>query len=154
MTTPFIEYRSGYKYQLAADYTLKTTIKPNNPVDTDFIKLDVDGTLTVKNGFAWDGPSGPVSDNVFNMRASMVHDAFYQLMRRKKVSPRKYRDKADKLFQKLCVEDGVEKKVARAYYAALKIAGAPNAAPENKKRVFRAPMEGQVRERDEFERQR
>ena len=154
MSNSFIQYRSGYKYQLAEDYTIKTTIKPKKRVDTEFITLEMDGTLTVKSGFAWDGPSGPVNDTVFNMRGSMVHDAFYQLMRNRKVSSRKYKDKADKLFKKMCIEDGVEKRVAESYYTALKLAGKPNTDPKNKKRVFRAPLEDQLIERDEFDRRR
>ena len=60
MPNSFIEYRGGYKYQLAADYSIKINIKPEKDIDTKFIKLDTKGNLTIIEGYAWDGPSGPV----------------------------------------------------------------------------------------------
>ena len=38
------------------------------------------GKLTIKAGFAWDGPSGPSIDTKAFIRASLVHDALYRLM--------------------------------------------------------------------------
>ena len=69
MTENVIEYRSGYKYQLAKDYLIATNIKPDKDIDEKFIKLDVNGNLTILEGYAWDGPSGPVLDTKENMRA-------------------------------------------------------------------------------------
>jgi hypothetical protein len=73
------------------------------------------------------------------MRASLVHDAFYQLMRRKKLSRKDYRNKADKLFPKMCRQDGVSKKMALAYYWGLKLGGGPAADPKNAKVIHTAP---------------
>jgi len=139
MAEPFIEYRSGYKYQLATDYEIKTTIKPKKPVDDRFIKMTKDGLLTMIAGYAWDGPSGPVVDRPENMRASLVHDALYQLMRHRRLTAREYKDKADQLFKKLCREDGVPGAVAQAYYLGLQLGGKPNTDPSNKKRILVAP---------------
>ena len=75
-----ISYRSGYKYQLAKNYVQQIKIKPAADItEPDFIKLTKDGTLTVKKGYAWDGPSGPVPDTKENLRASLVHDALYHM---------------------------------------------------------------------------
>lgn len=74
-TEGYILYRSDYKYQLADDYNINISIKPKTNIETKFIELDTDGNLTVKNGYAWDGPSGLVKDTDENMRASLVHDA-------------------------------------------------------------------------------
>jgi len=52
MSNPFIEYRSGYKYQLASDYSIKTNIKPKKEVDEKFLKLDKKGNVTVVEGYA------------------------------------------------------------------------------------------------------
>ena len=71
MAESFIEYRSGYKYQLASDYSIEINIKPAKDIDTKFIKLDTKGNLTIIEGYAWDGPSGPVIDTKENMRASL-----------------------------------------------------------------------------------
>lgn len=59
MCDDFIKYYSGYKYQLAEDYTHKTGIYPDETLDLKFLKLEKDGTLTIRHGYAWDGPSGP-----------------------------------------------------------------------------------------------
>ena len=139
MPNPFIEYRSGYKYQLASDYSIKTNIKPKKEVDEKFIKLDKKSNLTVVEGYAWDGPSGPVVDTKENMRASLVHDALYQLMRHKHLKAKELKDKADKLFKKICIEDGVPPVTAKIYYLGLKMGGKPATDPKNKKKVHRAP---------------
>jgi hypothetical protein len=139
MTDPHIKFRSGYKYQLAADYHIATSIKPPKPIDTDFIDLGVDGNLTVKSGYAWDGTSGPVVDTDRNLRASLVHDALYQLMRQRELKQRAFKNKADRLFQKLCKEDGVPSSVALVYYQALKKLGKPAADPKHAKKVKTAP---------------
>jgi hypothetical protein len=140
MSDSYIEYRSGYKYQLAADYVLETGIKPPAPVDDHrFIGLTSDGRLTVFEGYAWDGPSGPVIDTRKNMRASLVHDAFYQLIRMRYLTLENHKDVADRLFESLCIEDGVSPEIAHVYYVGLKYGGKPSADPKNKKIVRRAP---------------
>ena len=140
MSHPKINYRSGYKYQLHTDYPIKTTIKPEKEIDEKFIKLDLQGNLTILSGYAWDGPSGPVIDTNENMRASLVHDALYQLMRHKKLPSKKCKDKSDKLFKKICIQDGVPSAIANAYYLGLKVGGKPNVKPENKKEIHTAPI--------------
>ena len=140
MPNPFIRYRSGYKYQLASGYKVKTSIKPKKAVDDKmFIKLDKNGLLRIAAGYAWDGPSGPVIDTRENMRASLVHDAFYQLMRNKFLTAKAHKDKADRLFQKICVQDGVSRPIAKIYYHGLKYGGKPSTDPKNKKKVHHAP---------------
>ena len=139
MAKSYIRYCSGYKYQLATRYSLSITIKPKKDITTEFITLDTKGKLTIKNGYAWDGPSGPVVDTKGNMRASLVHDALYHLMRHKKLSVKTYKDRADKIFKNICIQDGVPKKIASAYYLGLKLGGKPAADPKNKKKIHRAP---------------
>lgn len=134
-----IKYRSGYKYQLASDYVIQTRIKPKKAVDRPFLKMALDGTLTVAAGYAWDGPSGPVLDTDENLRASLVHDALYQLMRKRHLTIKHHKDKADKLFKKLCIEDGVPSATAKIYYMGLKVAGKPSADPRNEKKIHSAP---------------
>ena len=139
MAKSHIRYRSGYKYQLATSYSMPITIKPKKGIKTAFITLDTKGKLTIKEGYAWDGPSGPVVDTRENMRASLVHDALYQLMRQKKLSVKAYKDKADKIFKNICIADGIPKKIASAYYLGLKLGGKPATDPKNKKKIHRAP---------------
>lgn len=139
MTTGFIKYRSDYKYQLASDYRIQIPIRPAADIDTEFIRLATDGELTVKKGYAWDGPSGPVIDTKKNLRAALVHDALYQLMRNAKLNKRTHRKSADEIFRDICKEDGISGFRANVYYKALRNHGESAASPENKKKVHRAP---------------
>jgi hypothetical protein len=139
MTTGHIRYRSEYKYQLANPYQIDIKILPATDIVTDFIDLDGAGKLTVKKGYAWDGPSGPVIDTKENLRASLVHDALYQLMRNEELKTRTHRRAADRLFREICKEDGVSTRVANVYYKVLRKVGKPAASPENKKNIHRAP---------------
>lgn len=47
-----IFYKSGYKYQLVEDYVIKTNIYPNTYAGMRFIKLDLNGKLLIKAGYA------------------------------------------------------------------------------------------------------
>jgi hypothetical protein len=139
MATKRISYRSGYKYQLATAYVIGINIKPRADIDTEFVKLTTSAELTMARGYAWDGPSGPVIDQKENMRASLVHDALYQLMRNRKLSISMHKEKADRLFKKMCIEDGVSRSTAHIYYLGLKLGGRPFADPKNKKKTHQAP---------------
>ena len=138
-TRRFIKYRADYKYQLAEDYQMNIPIQPRADIVTGFIELDTAGKLTVKNGYAWDGPSGPVVDTNENLRASLVHDALYQLMRNGDLRAHVHRKTADELFRDLCKADGVSSFRANVYYRVLRRFGKPAASPQNKRVVMRAP---------------
>ena len=140
MSKGFIRYKSEYKYQLVEKYEINISINPNSNIVTDYIDLDTAENLTVMKGYARDGPSGPVKDTHENMRASLVHDALYQLMRHDKLKSRTYRKTADRIFQTLCKEDGVSNLTAAMYYKALRKFGKPAASPENKKKIHHAPQ--------------
>jgi hypothetical protein len=139
MTRGYIRYRSEYKYQLSSDYSVAISIRPDQKIDTDFIVLTTRGTLKILRGYAWDGPSGPVPDTPDVMRASLIHDALYQLMRHEWLSSRKFRKAADEIFRQVCKEDGVSTVSANIFYKALRKFGKPATFPENKKVVHRAP---------------
>ncbi|GAD79673.1 DUF1353 domain-containing protein [Vibrio ezurae] len=133
-----ILYRAGYKYQLAEECVFKLAIFPPQPIEMEFIRLSVDGWLTIRSGYAWDGPSGPVVDTTQNMRASLIHDALYQLLRCQYL-PAEEKDAADKVFQQICIDDGVNELTAHMYYLGLKLGGKPASAPSNKKPTLKAP---------------
>ena len=138
-TRKYIRYRGDYKYQLAEGYEIDISIKPKADINTEFIDLSINGRLTVKKGYAWDGPSGPVIDTKENLRASLVHDALYQLMRNNELVTRTHRKAADQIFKDLCKKDCVSNLRASMYYKALRRFGKPAASPENKKKIKRAP---------------
>lgn len=106
MTKGYILYKKGYKYQLYDSYLSCTKICPPATIRTDWIVLSKEGVLEVSKGYAWDGPSGPTIDDRTNMRGSLEHDAFYQLMRLG-LLPLEYRDWVDKRLKVTCKEDGM-----------------------------------------------
>ncbi len=108
-----------YKYQVVdEDYSVAVDLKlPGDIRIENFIELTAGGQLTISRGYAWDGPSGPTFDTRNFMRGSLVHDAFYQLLREGKFSgrdPEYYRRFADNLLKQMCLEDGMSK--IRAWY--------------------------------------
>lgn len=133
-----IAYRDGYRYQLGADYWCSTLIIPSDHVATEYILLDIDGGITIREGYAWDGPSGPTIDTPNFMRASLVHDALYQLMREGYISIN-HRQAADRLLQRLCREDGMSWVRAWWVYAGVRLGGASAAAPDNEPPLIWAP---------------
>lgn len=137
-----IQYNGGYKYQLKQTYTVNIDIKPPqniNDGDLQFVKLDIDGNLTILKGYAWDGPSGPTIDTKNFMRGSLVHDALYQLMRENKLDENTYRDKADRILQQICREDGMSDIRAWWVYQGVHLFGKPSADPAKKRPLTKAP---------------
>ena len=134
-----ISYKGGYKYQLKADYTTKINIIPSQPIETEYIRLAQDGEITMKNGYAWDGPSGPTIDTLNFMRGSLVHDALYQLIREGYLDTEQHREYADILLQKICKEDGMSTIRAWWVYQGVRFGGGPAADPANNKPITKAP---------------
>ncbi len=138
-----IKYRSGYKYQLAEEYVVKVSIKPQQDIPIDkpeesFLELKKDGTLIVKRGYAWDGPSGPTPDTPSFMRGSLVHDAMYQLIRSKDIEE-EWRNEADEELRRLCREDGMWKIYSNWIYWAVRKFGKVAADPASRKKIHVAP---------------
>ena len=130
-TDRIITYRelTSYKYQLKEDYTETIGIHPEQDIDTSYLSLTIEGIITVKEFYAWDGPSGPTIDTKTFLRASLVHDALYQMMRENMLDYQTVRRQADDLLKKMCLEDGMFR--FRAWYAhlALRLFGEKNARP-------------------------
>ncbi len=128
-----------YKYQLKDDYMVKISLKPEENISTDFIKLDSERNLTIKAKYAWDGPSGPTIDTRNFMRGSLVHDALYQLMREKHINIDK-RDEADQLLKQQCIKDGMSRIRAWIVYKAVKWFGKKSAFPSDEQsKLYYAP---------------
>ncbi len=136
-----IAYKKGYKYQIVEDYSIDIPIKPDSEAvsPSGFIQLSTVGKLTIKKGYAWDGPSGPTIDTLNFMRGSLVHDALYQLMREEKLDYKDCREPADRLLQNMCKEDGMSSIRAWWVYKGLRIGGDPAANPDNRRPVTKAP---------------
>lgn len=134
-----IHFRDGYKYQLAKQYRVRVNVKPRNDIKSEFIDLSASGQLLIRRGYAWDGPSGIAIDRKRNMRASLVHDALYQLMRQSRISKKRWRKEADLEYMRICIQDGMKKGLAEVQFNVLRRRGGPAASPKNKKKVFVAP---------------
>jgi len=134
-----IEYRSGYKYQLAKDYRVKVSVVPVQDIDTDYIGLSASGILFIKKGYAWDGPSGPTVDTKNFMRGSLVHDALYQLMRTRHLSKTRWRAVADLELKRMCLEDGMSRLRAAWVHRGVRLGGGPAADPTAAKEIHTAP---------------
>lgn len=133
-----ISYRAGYKYQLVASYSLVVEISPAEQIMTDFIVLDVGGLLTINNGYAWDGASGPAIDTKNFMRGSLVHDALYQLMRGRNIG-QEHRKTADQILRRICQEDGMSAIRAWWVYQGVRFGGGHAADPDKDNPVLTAP---------------
>ena len=120
--------RRRCKYTLAEDVPLQLDIRPENEIDTPFIVLTADGLLTVRKGYAWDGPSGPSIDTKTFMRRSLVHDVLYQLMREEYL-PLEHREYADGLLRTMCREDGMSRVRAAYVYWSVRRNGESSATP-------------------------
>jgi len=75
-----LKYSDEYKYQCRGDFHYQTSIY-GFEADTPLLKLTKQGLITIKLGYACDGPSGPTIDTPIFIFAAFIHDAIYQLIR-------------------------------------------------------------------------
>jgi hypothetical protein len=135
----------NYKYEVAETYSIKTDLAPKQDIyepnaEKPFIKLSRNGILTIFEGYAWDGASGVAVDTKNFLRGSLVHDAFYQLMRQGKLGLEN-RDYADRTLQKICKEDGMSSFRANNVYYAVKLFGESSAALTQKTEIQETILE-------------
>lgn len=128
--------RKVHKYVLAQTYNVSVRGMPRGYVP-GYVRIK-DGRITIMVGYAWDGPSGPAIDTKNSMRASLVHDALYQLMRIGAVSLA-FRKRADSLYKQHCIEDGMSRIRAAWQYAALRVFGRRHARPAKDSPILTAP---------------
>lgn len=120
-----MKYSKGYKYKLEEEVTIRVPFScftmPHFNIETPFISL-AGGMLTIREGYAWNGASGPVLDTSSVMFGSLIHDAWYQMIREEYL-PMWTRPHADDWFGDLCVEDGLFRWTADMYVEVLKECG-------------------------------
>ena len=129
---PKWKYRLETGYQVSAGFYERKAERGN-----DFVWLD-HGVLTISEGYAWDGPSGPAFDSRVWMRASLVHDALYQLMREGPL-PREMRKIVDDLMRAHLLEDGMSRFRAWYSYRGVRLLGGAAAETRPTSRTFKAP---------------
>ena len=96
----------GRGYRLTRAYRCKTSVVGAWAEVKGRCVLLPDGALYVCAGYTWDGPSGPALDTASFLRASLVHDALYELMRRGGL-PLTKRAAADREMRYIAAEDGM-----------------------------------------------
>ena len=115
-----ITYKGGYKYQLKKDYRHNGVIFPACNFHSFLVIRDQ--ALIIQAGYAWDGPSGPSFDTDNFMRASLVHDALYQLIREGWLS-KTDRKACDQILFDICIADGMTWFRAKWVYHAVRTFG-------------------------------
>lgn len=134
----FYQKLGRWKYRLAADYQIKIGFfETKAERGNDYVWLD-HGSLTIFKGYAWDGPSGPSIDTRNWMRASLVHDALYQLIREGHV-PRDLRKSVDQLMRSHLLEDGMSRIRAAWSYAAVRRFGERSTKSSRGEKILTAP---------------
>lgn len=115
-----LKYRdiTDYKYEVVETYVHQTEITGCSCKMEHLTLLD-DGILVVSPGWKWDGASGPTYDDPSNIRASLIHDALYCLMRCGMLK-QSYREYADDLLRDVLIDDGMSELRANLWYASVR----------------------------------
>jgi hypothetical protein len=121
--------RRKYKYNLQTEYRYQTNIVVDKPVDLGKLEITNDGHLTIREGYAWDGPSGPTIDTKNFMRGSLIHDALYQLMR-STIIDQGQRKRADEILKEICIDAGMSKIRAWWVYLGVRWLGSGSSQPD------------------------
>jgi hypothetical protein len=100
--------------------------------------LTTTGRLIVRQGYAWDGPSGPTIDRATNMRGSLVHDVLYQCIRLGFLDL-KWRTEADNILHNLWIQDGMWKWLAAIEVKLVRDLAENAARPSSEPQVMCAP---------------
>jgi len=89
--------------------------------------------LDIAAGYAWDGASGPAINTKNWLRASLVHDALYQLMRSGQLDYTRYRLVVDQIMLEMLLEDRMWKPRACTAFWAVRRFGEKYARPDGGK---------------------
>lgn len=126
-----MRYIEGIKYVLAEDYSVQTPVIGEH-VDSKWFTLTPDGRLTVREGFAWDGASGPTIDTPASMVPSLVHDVFCICMRDGRLSYARWQPTVNAFFYSQLRAAGMPAWRARIWHAGVVLgdAGNPKQGPD------------------------
>jgi len=91
--------------------------------------------MTIREGYASDGASGPTIDRKENLYAGFGHDGLYQLMREGLLDFRQWH-RADEDYGKWMLECGAWKITVKINLKGLGLMKGKYARPENRKRVY------------------
>jgi len=98
----------------------------------------MDGVLSFRKSYAWDGPSGPTIDTKNSLRGSLIHDGLYQLIRLG-LLPESFRPIADGLLRDICREDGMSWFRSEYWYLGVRGFAGFASEPEDEPKALTAP---------------
>lgn len=124
-------YDRGSFYVLSRTYTVDIGIFPDEDIETEYVSLSKNGTLIIRLGYAWDGPSGPTINTKSTLRTSLIHDATFQLFRLG-VLDMKWFHKANDNLRDIGIEDGMWKWRAEMWHSKVVQNGMKDAATNKK----------------------
>ena len=116
-----------YKFEVTADYIIElpfylpryfsyyfeTMLATDEPIiDRNSCKI-----LIIKKGYQWDGASGPAFNTKNVIRASCIHDVFYQMIKDGFLIKSIYKDIADELLRMIILEDSNQKGFFSKYWS-------------------------------------
>lgn len=120
----------SFRFQVAEDSELDLVNAMELP-DVNFEWFTKEGTtIKIKKGYAWDGASGPTIDTKDTIRASLIHDCYYQAMRLGLVHS-EFRKAADKELRDQMIKAGCWKVRAWLWYFAVRLCAASSAKTGN-----------------------
>ena len=107
-----------WKYYVPKDKCIRLSKQYSDKViKIKFIELD-GRNLIIKDGYKWDGPSGPTFDTDDAMEGSAAHDALWQLIMEGLID-KKHKRATDRELKIICLRNGMWKWRAGLWYAAL-----------------------------------
>jgi len=135
---PKVLYQKGYKSYLAATYKDKVKVYAKRRIRAEYGTLDENGNIEIFRGFPWDGCSGPTIATKTTVRAGLVHDFLYRLIRHGLLEPI-WREAADREFKRILLEDGCNRVRAWYFHRSVVAFGASAIDPKNRTKVLTAP---------------
>ncbi len=132
-----MKYRKGFKYQVAAVEAIEVEWLKGYEIELDFISL-CDGRLVAKNGYAFDGPSGPAIDTDNFMTPALFHDIGYQLMRLG-LLPQSFRKKFDLLLESMSKDRGMSWVRRKYVLFGVRRYAAKAASTDSVKKIYTVP---------------
>lgn len=119
----------GKPYRVEKDFLEYTKIRPRQTIVTEFVILHADGSLVIKEGYRWDGASGPTLPWKSAARPSCCHDAIYELISLGLLD-KKWRKAGDKMLRRMLKEDGMGFVHRNLWYRAVRWGGGSHTRPE------------------------
>lgn len=117
-----ILYAGRYKYQLRENAITESGVRPCELIQHEYFAIDTNGLILVRHGYAWDGASSLAVDDPGTIYASLFHDVGYQAIRLGLINGA-WRKEFDRMYERLCIDGGVNRIRAKYHYLALRAGG-------------------------------